>query len=86
MRTLLQVVSFALWAACLVVTWATGVVNGVAVLMVLFLVVFLWSCGAFSRAFWVADDVTSERLTVVDEQVRFIESVRATAARLESRE
>lgn len=57
--------------------------DGVLLLATVLFVAWLWSCGVVSRAFWIADAETSARLGAVDEQVRFIESVRADVVRLE---
>lgn len=60
---------------CMVLVLVRMRADGVLVLATVFVAVWFWSCGVFSRAFWVADAGTSERLAVVDEEIRFADSV-----------
>lgn len=54
---LIRLVSLLLTLLCVVVAWVTLRANGVLVLAAIFAVIFLWSCGVFTREFWVADEV-----------------------------
>jgi hypothetical protein len=71
------------------VRWALGLLAALCIVLVLvrlradgllllgtgFFGCWLWSCGVFSRTFWVADAATSARLSAVDESIAFAESV-----------
>lgn len=44
-------------------------VTGLSVLAAVLIAIGLWLGGAFSRAAWIADDETSARLSLVDEEL-----------------
>lgn len=72
--------------SAVVQAWVSMRADGVLVLGTVCFVVFLWACGVFTRAFWMADAGLSARLSAVDEDIRFADDVRADIARLESRD
>lgn len=73
LRWALAILAFLFIAAA----WVRLQADGVLLIGTVLFVAWLWSCGALSRDFWVADDATSARLAAVDEELRFTESVKA---------
>lgn len=74
------------WCFCTVATWVRGQADGLLLLGTLLFFVWLGACGVFTRSWWVAGPELSARLSAVDEDIRFVEDVRADVARLESRD
>lgn len=51
-RPLIGAMSLLLTVLCLVLAWVSGVANGVLLLATVFAVVWVWSIGGFTAAFW----------------------------------
>lgn len=65
----LTTVSFVVWL------FFSRQADGLLLLTTIFLLVFFWAAGVFTRRFWDADAATSQRWSAVDDQVDFVHSV-----------
>lgn len=75
-RPLIAWASFLLAVLCLVAGICTGFrANSLLFLAVGALLTAAWAVGMFSAAWWLADEDTSRRLSAVDEEIDFIDSV-----------
>lgn len=69
--------------ACVAAAVVTMRANGLLILAMAGLAVFVWAVGAHHRDWWFEDDDTSRRLAAVDAELDFIESVRGDLRSLE---
>lgn len=84
-RPLIAWAAFLLTLLCVVLAVVTMRANGLLLLGTVFLAIGVWATGAYRWSWWCADDETSRRLTAVDEELDFIDSVITDVEQLDRR-